>query len=138
MLFRIYLVYKALISSTIFCSTRASRIGRIYSSKTDFIFGIKSLFNTNPLSLLLVLFVSLSMTFAQMLRISEGEVSEQLAIFGNSLWCILITMGTVGYGDYFPITHLGRVVVFLAAISGIIISSLLILSLSSYLSMSSH
>ncbi len=45
-------------------------------------------------------------------------------------------MGTVGYGDYSPLTYLGRFISFSAAISGIIISSLLILTLSRYLSMS--
>ena len=45
-------------------------------------------------------------------------------------------MGTVGYGDYSPKTFLGRAISFSAAISGIIISSLLILTLSRYLSMS--
>lgn len=45
-------------------------------------------------------------------------------------------MGTIGYGDYAPTTYLGRVVAFLAAISGIIMASLLILTLSRYLTMS--
>ena len=52
------------------------------------------------------------------------------------MWCIVITMGTIGYGDYSPVTYIGRLIVFMAAISGIIMSSLLILTLSNYLSMS--
>lgn len=47
----------------------------------------------------------------------------------------MITMGTVGYGDYYPQTYLGRAILFLASITGIIIASLLILTLSTYLSM---
>jgi hypothetical protein len=46
-------------------------------------------------------------------------------------------MGTIGYGDYYPTTYLGRIVAFFAAISGIIMASLLILTLSKYLTMSS-
>jgi hypothetical protein len=46
-------------------------------------------------------------------------------------------MGTLGYGDYTPATYPGRIISFFAAISGIIISSLLILTLGRYLSMSS-
>lgn len=47
----------------------------------------------------------------------------------------MITMGTVGYGDYFPQTYLGRIILFFASITGIIVASLLILTLSTYLSM---
>jgi hypothetical protein len=46
-------------------------------------------------------------------------------------------MGTIGYGDYFPGTYLGRLIAFAAALSGIIWASLLILTLSQYLTMSS-
>ena len=39
-----------------------------------------------------------------------------------SLWLILIT--TVGYGDYFPQTPLGRIIIFLVAIWGTFIASI--------------
>ena len=45
-------------------------------------------------------------------------------------------MGTVGYGAYFPTTYFGRAIAFFSAVSGIIISSLLILTVSTDLSMS--
>lgn len=44
-------------------------------------------------------------------------------------------MATVGYGDYYPKTFNGRCVAILTAVSGIIVSSLLIVSLSAYLTM---
>lgn len=47
-------------------------------------------------------------------------------------------MATVGYGDYFPKTFPGRTVAFLAATSGIIVSSLLIVSLKAYLTMQTN
>ena len=44
-------------------------------------------------------------------------------------------MTTVGYGDYYPKTTSGRVVIFMTAMSGVVLSSLLIVSLSAYLAM---
>jgi hypothetical protein len=47
-------------------------------------------------------------------------------------------MATVGYGDYYPKTMPGRLVGLFAAASGIILSSLLIVSLSAYLTMQAN
>jgi hypothetical protein len=136
MLARIYLVYSAIVSSTIYLSTRGSRICRIYGTKCNLYFGFKCLFNTRPLFFLVVIFITMLFVFGEMVRLSEEDVpSSTLGIFGNSLWCVMITMGTVGYGDYYPQTYLGRVILFFAAITGIIVASLLILTLSTYLSM---
>lgn len=56
----------------------------------------------------------------------------------NCYWCIFITMATVGYGDYFPKTLPGRIVGIIAAASGIILTSLLIVALSAYLTMQTN
>lgn len=71
-----------------------------------------------------------------MLKLAE-ENNQALQNFGNAVWCIIITMSTVGYGDVYPISYLGRVIAFCAAISGIILASLLILTLSQKLAMNS-
>lgn len=65
----------------------------------------------------------------------EGFFNFGFNNYINCIWCVFITMATVGYGDYFPKTVAGRFVCVFAAISGIIISSLLIVSLSAYLTM---
>jgi hypothetical protein len=62
-------------------------------------------------------------------------MDSELGNFYNSLWCVMITMGTVGYGDIVPKSYFGRAVLFFASITGIIIASLLILTLSTYLTM---
>jgi hypothetical protein len=47
----------------------------------------------------------------------------------NSLWLILVTMTTIGYGDIYPTTYLGRAVAILACIVGTFILSLLVVFL---------
>jgi voltage-gated potassium channel Kch len=74
-----------------------------------------------------------------MLRIVEGpafSVSKSMRdanidfnIFQNCIWCVLVTMTTVGYGDYYPSTNLGRLIIIITAIIGNIIISLIIVSM---------
>ena len=47
----------------------------------------------------------------------------------NCFWVIIITMVTVGYGDLYPRSHLGRGIVIIAAILGMLLTSLMIVSL---------
>ena len=46
------------------------------------------------------------------------------------MWCIIITMATVGYGDFYPTTHLGRLIDVVACFWGTFLISLMVLSLS--------
>lgn len=135
MLFRLYLIYFGIAESSIYLSTRSNRICRIYGTKFDLNFGMKAFFNSDPLPVLFFIFLTQLITFGQMLKISDRNIDHHFNDLGNCMWCIIITMGTVGYGDYVPATYSGRIVVFMASISGIIMSSLLILTLSTYLSM---
>jgi ferric iron reductase protein FhuF len=47
----------------------------------------------------------------------------------NSMWLVIITMATVGYGDFVPKTYLGRVITILACIWGNFLISLMVISL---------
>jgi hypothetical protein len=53
------------------------------------------------------------------------------------MWNIIITMTTVGYGDYFPITDLGRFIIFIVSIWGVTIVSIMVVTLITTLSTSS-
>ena len=70
MLLRVYSVYSAIVSSTIYLSTRGSRICRIYGTNCDLYFGFKCLFNTRPLFFLIVIFVSMLFVFGELVRLS--------------------------------------------------------------------
>ena len=52
---------------------------------------------------------------------------------GNCMWCIIITMTTVGYGDYYPISNLGRFIGILACLWGVFIVSIFVVTLTNLL-----
>lgn len=55
----------------------------------------------------------------------------------NCYWGLIITMATVGYGDYYPRTVIGRIVIVFGGLSGVVIVSLLVIALNNYVDMDS-
>jgi voltage-gated potassium channel len=45
------------------------------------------------------------------------------------MWVSFLTMSTVGYGDYYPITYIGRLMAILSCIWGNFLQSLFVVSL---------
>jgi potassium intermediate/small conductance calcium-activated channel subfamily N protein 2 len=95
------------------------------------------------LKAIFVVFVITTIFLGAGLKLSEGVLLHNnptlnptgFEEYNNCFWCVFITMSTIGYGDYFPKTLLGRAIIFATALIGIVLSSLLIVSLSAYLEM---
>jgi len=61
--------------------------------------------------------------------------TKDFGMYLNCFWCIIITMATVGYGDYFPRTIPGRFITLIVAIVGVFLVSIMVVALSNTLSM---
>lgn len=53
--------------------------------------------------------------------------------YWNCFWCIIITMATIGYGDYYPRTLPGRLVIIATAVFGVFLVSILVVALTNTL-----
>lgn len=75
-------------------------------------------FALGPKRLLLALFAFFWATTAAAVSIFERPFPSLLDSEQHSLWMTIVTMSTVGYGDAFPVTALGRFATFLGAVAG--------------------
>ena len=58
--------------------------------------------------------------------------------FYSSIWAVVITMGTVGFGDIVPVSHFGRFIMMFTTVWGTFIFTLVIVAFSSAFNLSPH
>lgn len=96
---------------------------------------MKSEFKEKPNSTLVTLFTFFLFVFAYLERILERPNSfytdplQDFNNYFNSVWFIIITFCTVGYGEYWAKSILGKLFGFIVMFSGCILTSLFVVSL---------
>ena len=147
---RVYVFYRFSIYIFKFYSPRMLRIAKLNGAKLTRLFLIKCLLKKHPfIFLLLATFIPL-FTASYMVRITETPAYEKYIINNvdddsssfeyvlnnndyrsiiNCMWNIMISMTTVGYGDYYPITLLGKLICSIMTIWGICINSFMLVIL---------
>ncbi|WP_231391925.1 potassium channel family protein [Arthrobacter sp. 35W] len=63
----------------------------------------------------------------------ENADGSNITNFGDALWWALVTIATVGYGDYYPVTFVGRCVAAGLMVSGIAVLGVVTASVASWL-----
>lgn len=136
-LFRTYLVVRAILTISHFMNTRSQRVCNMSGTNATFMFSIKSLMKKKPYSVLLTSLICSVALFGFLLRIFERPLSEasgqDFNSINNAFWVTLITMTTVGYGDFFPKSNIGRLIGILIAFWGVAFVSLFVVTLTNLL-----
>ena len=144
MLIRVYLVLRLFTKFTKFRSNNAEIYCQREGIESDTFFALKCMMNDYPYSILLINGIFSTLIFAFAVRVFErpfyeDEVTGAMSIndpnyqdYGfitNTSWLIIVTITTVGFGDFFPKTHLGRMVTILASFYGVFLISLMVTTL---------
>jgi voltage-gated potassium channel len=79
-------------------------------------------------SLLLVFVAALAV-----LDVERSAPGANLTGFGDAIWWAVVTMTTVGYGDYAPVTGLGRLIAAVLMLSGIALLGVVTATLASWI-----
>lgn len=95
---------------------RVLRAVRSFRQLTQIIFANRSkgtFFVTAMFAIVLLIFSSISILIVE--NAPESNIKEA----GDALWWSIVTMTTVGYGDFYPVTLMGRIMAVLLMCSGI-------------------
>ena len=136
-LIRLWFVVKYYLATSNYYNQRAFRAFKIYGLEISLGFPFKSTMLLHPLSIDLILFLIFLYLCSYNLRIFERYTDEVSGVefghFYNDLWCIFITMTTVGYGDLAPTTEFGRIFVLISCLFGTFLVALAVSSVSNCL-----
>lgn len=134
---RVYHIIRFLSILSIFRAERAQRLCQMNGAYAGTFFAVKSMMKEQQLYLLSYMLIGGALIGGFCLRIFERPLSQETGMdfseYANAIWCTVVTMTTVGFGDYYPVTLPGRVTVFLICIWGVFTVSLSVVALANLL-----
>lgn len=113
-LLRIYMLYNFIFCISKFMNPRSKRICDMNGCDANNWFAIKAIMKEQPYAFLGATIVLTVIIFGYMLRIFDGPLSDisgqDFNSINNTMWNVVITMTTTGYGDIYPKSNFGRLV----------------------------
>lgn len=139
---KLYIVLRIFQNYTEWNTNEAIAICRKEGFNPDFGFTMRCFNRSSPAIFLLFMFGGSVILFGFAVQNFERQLGEESAStikfsdsFWNSMWCMILTMTTVGYGEIFPVTVFGRIFTIIACIWGMFSMSMIIVTLSSMISL---
>jgi hypothetical protein len=141
--FKLYYTVRLIYVISPFLSENAKTVSKKHKMNLSLAFALKCHLRRRPFLTLSILFPIFVCIFGLIVRTFEfgfvDDYSEEAGKtktnpsfenYFNSFWLIITTMLTIGYGDIYPKSHLGRIVLFISVVVGMILVSLMIVFLS--------
>ena len=126
-------MYIYIIQCSVWTDAKSQRCCQIFGVKADFLYGLKALMIEKPIMVVLISFLLSLIQLSISLQIFEREVDSNFKNITTCFWVVIITMTSVGYGDYAPKSDSGRFIGILTAFWGIFFLSLFVVALTNTL-----
>lgn len=137
---KLFLVLRTILLSTKWYTNKSHRVCHMYEVEPNLLFLCKCVMKYNPYTFMAFCYGITIIFFGFGIHIAESALvrGQEILFYSyfHSFWCIIITMTTVGYGDYYPHSLLGRFIILIVCIIGTLITSLMVLSLFNTLNIS--
>lgn len=135
---RIYLFLRCALVVSPFMNPRSKRVCYMNGTDASLLFAIKAYMKQRPYVAITISVIVTIVVFGYMLRIFEGPISEaskqDFTKVGNCMWCVVVTLATVGYGEFYMKTTLGRLVGVFSCFWGTFIVSYFVVTVTNMLS----
>lgn len=134
---RVYLLGRFYSFYSHWADDKAEKICNECNAMGGISFAIKAELKERPYTVVGILMLISILIFGYGLRNIEVSFIKEISMdkfqdwrfVWNGFWCIIITILTVGFGDYYPQTHLGRLICVVACLWGTFLISLMVVSL---------
>jgi hypothetical protein len=109
-------------------SYRTSYLGALHHVDTQSsLFAVKCFLHAHPFKVLLAGFGTTLFLTSYALSIVEAPVNPALVPLANAMWLVVLTMGTIGYGDVNAVTIAGQLLLILGGmLMGILLFGVLV------------
>ena len=138
MMCRLWYPIKFYLINSEYYRPRSKRICEMNKVENNLFFTLKASMQGSAFEIYGLLFLLGIIFFTVTIRIFEMELDSvancKFSNYWDTVWMVIITMLTVGYGDFFPSTIEGRGLAILAAVIGVILISMLIVSITNMIS----
>lgn len=126
-------MYIYIVQTTAWTEPKAQRCCAIFGVEASTLFGLKALMKEAPINVVVSSFIFSLIQLSLSLQIFERELDQEFSNITLNMWNIIITMTTVGYGDFYPKTNFGRFVGVITAFWGVFFVSLFVVALTNTL-----
>ena len=110
--------------------------------EADAMFAIKSLMKKIPYTILVISMLTSTLMLGFCLRMFERKLTkvsgQDFDSYINSFWNVIITLTTVGYGDIYPKTLMGRIVGIIICMWGVFIVSFFVVTLNNMITFNAN
>ena len=138
LLLRTFFIFITILYISIFMTVKSQYMCRKYSFQNSLLYCLKCFAQYKPIQLYISGFLIILFTMAYAVRIFERPANDILDSYSDSLWLIIITMTTVGYGDITVKTLGGRIISMFSCLCGVFLTSMIIVTITNFLNLEIH
>jgi hypothetical protein len=135
----VYLL-RAVLGLSTYDSDRGTRVARMFGAEPGNVLVLKCMMRDAPFQIVTLMFLGGVSFFGYLIMIAESPISRvdtkmDYTSYINSCWGTVATMTTVGYGDLYPRTMFGRIIMIVCSMYGVIVVSLMVVTVTNFLAM---